>query len=116
MLRLFTQYFPVLVTLDLSGASLDRSLDARSLSLDFLSTSRLSLLLLVSRSLDADSLLREVEFLFDGDSAIEIFVRPLVELTFATFSVLPSRSTDEPFGGAGLVFVNSDVGAGFFVT
>ena len=70
----------------------------------------------MSRSLDADPLLREVESLFDGDSAIEIFVRPLAELAFAAFSeLLPSRSTDESFNGVVLVFVNSDVGAGFFV-
>ena len=107
----------LILTFGLSVASLDRSLDARSLSLDFRSVSLLSLLLLVSRSFEADSLLREVESLaVDEVSAIEIFVRPAAAVDFPVFSgFVPSRSTLTSFDVA-VVFACSDVGGAFFVT
>ena len=103
------------LTLSFSGTSLDRSLDARSLSLDFRSASLLSLRLLVSRSLEPDSLLRDVESLPpDEFSAIEIFVRPAADVDFPFSELAPDCSVLASFDDAvGLV---SDVGGAFFVT
>ena len=101
-------------TFVLSGASLDFSLERRSLSRDFLSTSLLSLRLLASRSLDADSLPREVESLLDEFSAIEIFVRPAAADDFDFSELVLACSTFTSFDVTG-VFV-SDVGGAFLVT